>query len=241
MTTSDAIAGYLLRGVNRAVREFGLIADGDRVAVGVSGGKDSRTLLELLVRGIDIPGHYEVVAIHVDGSDVGLPAQSAELEQWFRALDVAYAVAPLDVAKDEKLPMDCFRCSRNRRRALFRAADRLGCTKVALGHHADDAAVTTLMSMMYKGQVETLEPRRRYFEGRLHLIRPLILLTETEIRRFARACQWILPAEASCPQGLASRRARIEAFLRAMPQREHEQIRANLWRAAIVSGDSAAA
>ena len=240
MTTSDTIAGFLLRGVNRAVREFGLIADGDRVAVGVSGGKDSRTLLELLVRGVDIPGRYEVVAVHVDGSGVGLPDQTGELEQWFLALGVAYAIAPLDVAENEKLPMDCFRCSRNRRKALFRAADRLGCNKVALGHHADDAAVTTLMSMMYKGQVETLEPCRCFFDGRMHLIRPLILLTETEIRRFARACQWVLPAEPSCPQGITSRRVRIEAFLRAMPQREHDQIRTNLWRAAKASGDPVA-
>ncbi len=84
MPTPDGIATFLLRGVNRAVREFGLIADGDRVAVGVSGGKDSRTLLDLLVRGIDIPGHYEVVAVHIDGSGVGLPDQVGVLEPWFR-------------------------------------------------------------------------------------------------------------------------------------------------------------
>lgn len=240
MATPDSIASFLLRGVNRAVREYDLIADGDRVAVGVSGGKDSRVLLDLLVRGIDIPGRYEVVAVHVDGSRVGLPDQAGELEQWFRALGVAYEVMPLHVAADEKLPMDCFRCSRNRRKALFLAADRLGCNKVALGHHADDAAVTTLMSLMYKGRLETLEPHRRFFEGRFHLIRPLILLSEAEIRRLARACGWPLPAEPGCPQGMASRRVRIEAFLSAMPRRERAQIRANLRRTAQASGDAAA-
>ena len=239
MTTPDTIADFLLRDVNRAVREYGLIADGDRVAVGVSGGKDSRTLLDLLLRGIDIPGRYEVVAVHVDGSGVGLPDQAGELAQWFHALGVAYEITPLTVSDDETLPMDCFRCSRNRRKALFLAADRLGCNKVALGHHADDAAVTTLMSILYKGRLEMLEPCRSFFGGRLYLIRPLILLTETEIRRFARACGWNLPAEPSCPQGMTSRRVRIEAFLGAMPRRERGQIRANLRRAAQESCETA--
>ncbi|MBN1248209.1 MAG: tRNA 2-thiocytidine(32) synthetase TtcA [Anaerolineae bacterium] len=236
MATPESIASFLLRGVNRAVREYELIADGDRVLVGVSGGKDSRALLDLLVRGIDIPGRYEVFAVHVDGSAVGLPDQVEELEPWFQALGVTYEVTRLDVADDEKLPMDCFRCSWNRRKALFLAADRFGCNKVALGHHADDAAVTTLMSLMYKGRLETLEPRRSYFGGRLHLIRPLILLSEAEIWRLARASGWSLPTEPSCPQGVASRRARIEAFLGAMPRRERAQIRTNLRRAVQVSG-----
>lgn len=236
MPTPDSIATFLLRGVNRAVREFGLIADGDRVAVGVSGGKDSRTLLDLLVRGIDIPGHYEVVAVHIDGSGVGLPDQVGVLEPWFRTLGVPYEIARLDVADSETLPMDCFRCSWNRRKALFLAADRLRCNRVALGHHADDAAVTTLMSIMYKGRLETLEPCRQFFDGRLRLIRPLILLSESAIRRFVRACGWTFSAEPGCSQGVNSRRVKIEAFLGTLPQREREQIRANLWRAAQIVG-----
>lgn len=139
MATPESIAGFFLKGVNRAVRDFDLIADGDRIAVGISGGKDSRPLVDLLVRGVGIPGDYEVVAVHVDGTGVGLPDQAARLEPWFRELGVEYLIKLLEVPEQEPLPMDCFRCSWNRRKALFIAADELGCNKVAFGHHADDA------------------------------------------------------------------------------------------------------
>jgi len=228
--TRDSIAQNLLKSVNRAVRDFELIADGDRIAVGVSGGKDSRTLLDVLLRGMDVPGTYTVVAVHVDGTGVGLPDLVPTLEPWFRELGVDYEIAPLAVADDEPLPMNCFRCARNRRKALFLAAERLGCNKVAFGHHADDAAVTTLMSLMVKGRLETLEPRRSFFEGRLTLIRPLIYTTEKEIARYAHAQGWTFPPELACPREVDARRAKIERFLATFKDKERQQIRANLWR-----------
>ena len=232
MATPDSIAGFLLRGVNRAVRDFDLIADGDRIAVGVSGGKDSRTLLDLLVRGVNIPGSYSVVALHIDGSAVDMPDLKPQLEPWFEELGVEYAITPISVPEKEPLPMDCFRCAWNRRKTLFYAAGELGCNKIAFGHHADDATVTTLMSLMIKGQVETMAPRLDYFGHRFTLIRPLIYLTEVEIKRYARASGWELPTEPACPMGTTSRRAKVEAFLSSFPRRERQQIRANLWRAA---------
>jgi len=230
VATPETIAGFLLKSVNRAVRDFDLIAGGDRIAVGVSGGKDSRTLIDLLSRGVDIPGDYEVVAVHIDGTGVGLPDQTVRLEPWFRELGVAYLIKRLEVPEQEPLPMDCFRCSWNRRKALFFAADELGCNKVAFGHHADDAAVTTLMSMMYKGRVETLAPRLEFFQGRFLVIRPLITLSEAEIQRYARACGWAFPAELACPREGSARRVQIGQFLATFPRRERDQIRANLWR-----------
>ncbi len=227
---ADTLARYLLKRINRAVRDFDLIADGDAIAVGVSGGKDSRTLLELLWRGVDIPGTYRVVAVHVDGSQVGLPPLAPTLEAWFRELGVPYAIVPLELPPGEPLPLNCFRCSWNRRKALFRAADRLGCNKVAFGHHADDAAVTTLMSLMYKGRLESLAPRLDFFGGRFTVIRPLIYLPAFEIARYARARGW--PAPPECPRSAETRRVRIERWLATFPVKEREQIRANLWRAA---------
>jgi tRNA 2-thiocytidine biosynthesis protein TtcA len=231
MATPDSIAGFLLRGVNRAVRDFDLITDGDRIAVGVSGGKDSRTLLDLLLRGVNIPGAYSVVALHVDGSGVGLPDLKPRLEPWFKELGTEYAITPISVSEEEVLPMDCFRCAWNRRKAMFHAAGELGCNKIAFGHHADDAAVTTLMSLMIKGQIETLAPRLNYFGNRFTLIRPLIYLSEVEIKRYVRASGWEIPTEPACAVGTTSRRAKTEAFLSSFPRRERQQIRANLWRA----------
>jgi tRNA 2-thiocytidine biosynthesis protein TtcA len=226
----DSIARNLLKSVNRAVREFELIADGDRIAVGVSGGKDSRVLLDVLRCGVDIPGAYTVVAVHIDGTGAGLSDIVPTLEPWFRELGVDYDIAPLAVADDEPLPMDCFRCARNRRKTLFIAAERMGCNKVAFGHHADDAAVTTLMSLMVKGRLETLEPRRSFFDGRLTLIRPLIYTTEKEIARYARAQGWTFPPELDCPREAEARRSKLERFLATFRDKEQEQIRANLWR-----------
>ncbi|MBN1875630.1 MAG: hypothetical protein JXA33_15500 [Anaerolineae bacterium] len=231
MPDLNTLVHYLLRPINRAVREFDLIADGDRIAVGVSGGKDSRALLDLLVLGVDIPGHYEVVAVHIDGASVGLPALAPGLESWFRDLGVAFDISPLEVSPQEKLPMDCFRCSWNRRKALFFAADRLGCNKVAFGHHADDAAVTTLMSLMYKGQLETLEPRLSFFRGRFIAIRPLIYLAAKDLARYARARGWVFPPDLECPRAGSTRRVQIEQFLQTFRDKELEQIRVNLWRA----------
>jgi tRNA 2-thiocytidine biosynthesis protein TtcA len=230
MADPDSVARNMLKSVNRAVREFELLADGDRIAVGVSGGKDSRVLLDALLRGVNIPGTYTVVAVYIDGMGVGLPNLVPTLEPWFRELGVQYEIAPLAVADDEALPMDCFRCAFNRRKALFLAAERLDCNKVALGHHADDAAVTTLMSLMVKGALEMLEPRRSYFDGRLTLIRPLIYTTEKEIARYARAQGWTFPPELACPREADAHRAKFERFLATFKDREQAQIRANLWR-----------
>lgn len=220
----------LLKSVNRAVREFGLIAGGDRIAVGVSGGKDSRVLLDALRRGVDIPGTYSVIAVHINGTNVGLPNLVPTLEPWFQELGVEYDIAPLAVAGDELLPMECFRCARNRRKALFFAAERLGCNKVALGHHADDVAVTTLMNVLYKGRLETLEPRRSYFGMRFTLIRPLIYTTEKEITRYARTQGWTFPPELSCPREHTNRRRHFERFLATFKDKERAQIRSNLWK-----------
>jgi tRNA 2-thiocytidine biosynthesis protein TtcA len=242
--SADRVASYLLKSVNRAVRAFDLITPGDRIAVGVSGGKDSRTLLELLLRGVDIPptAHptsaenrvrpYDVVAVHIDGSGVGLPDLRPLLQPWFEALAVDYEIAPLKVSNDEPLPMDCFRCAWNRRKALFFTADHLDCNKVALGHHADDAVVTTLLSLLYKGQLETLDPNLSFFDGHFFVIRPLIYLSEGEISRYARACGWKLPPALQCSRSGTSRRGKIEQFLASFDKQERQQIRANLWHAA---------
>jgi len=242
MATLDSIAYYLLKKVARAVREFSLIEPGDHIAVGVSGGKDSRTLLELRLRGVELPHHgedgspperpYRVTALHGDGSAVGLPDLRPTLEPWLQAHDVPYEIVPLEVGQDESLPLDCFRCTWNRRKALFQAADRLGCNKIAFAHHADDAAITTLLSLMYKGRLETLAPSLNFFDGRFFVSRPLILVPEAEIVRYARAAGWDFPAELECPRAATSRRADVKRFLRSLPSRERKTIRANLWRAA---------
>ena len=194
----------------------------------VSGGKDSRALLDLLLRYRRKAGcRYELLALHVVGTTAGFPDLRSELEPWFQELGVEYHFAPLELPPEEPLPLDCFRCSWNRRKALFTAAVGLGCNKLAFGHHADDAAATTLLNLMFNGKLETMAPRVEFFDGAVTIIRPLIYVPEKELVRYGREAGF--PEDTPCPQGLTSRRAQIKTLLRQFG-RDQKQIRANLWR-----------
>ncbi len=222
---------YLLRQVARACKEFGLLADGDRVAVALSGGKDSTSLLDLLLRYRERAGFsYELVAIHVVGTAAGFPDLTDMLSPWLEGLGVDYRFVPLKLPPDELLPLDCFRCSWNRRKALFLAADALGCNKLAFGHHADDVAVTTLMNLLFTGRLETLEPKVPFFGGRITVIRPLIYIPAKDLAAYARAQNF--PIVPPCPYRADDNRQRVEEFLRSFGGRQQAMIRANLWRAA---------
>lgn len=230
MTNSDRIARFLLKEVTRAVGEFQLIDAEDQVAVAVSGGKDSRTMLDLLLRHRrKVPYRYGIVALHVLNEAAGLPDVRPELTPWFQDLGVSYHFVPMELSPDESLPLTCFRCSWNRRKALFTAAFDLGCEKLAFGHHADDAAVTALMNVMFHGRLETMKPRVRFFDGAVTVIRPLMTLPEKELVRYAKAAGY--PCQPPCPQAEESHRAQVEAFLRQFGRRQ-DQIRTNLFRAA---------
>ncbi len=230
MSDPDRLAYFLLKEVTRAVGEFELIADGDQVAVAVSGGRDSRTMLDLLLRHRrKVRYDYDLLALHVVGAQSGLPDLRPDLEPWFQDLGIDYRFLPMELPPEEPLPLDCFRCSWNRRKALFTASVDLGCDKLAFGHHADDAAVTTLMNLMFNGRLETMEPRLVFFDGTVTVIRPLILLPKKALVRYAKAARY--PDRPPCAQGDESKRAEVEAFLRQFGH-EQEQIRTNLWRAA---------
>lgn len=239
MTTDPDRLGYwLLKDVNRAVREYGMIADGDRVAVAVSGGKDSLSLLRLLdLRRRQARERYDLCAVHVaaDGRGPETPEYTPLLD-WLASSGFPYRVVPLRLAVDEALPMGCQRCTWNRRRALFEAARELGCNVVALGHHADDLAQTTLLNLLNHGRVETMAPRREYFDGALRQVRPLCYLTEAALRRFARACDFP-PPPPPCPQSEHSQRELAkELLIRA--QSQCRAARANLLRAGLKGNSS---
>ena len=228
---ADKLAFYLLKKVNKAIRDHQLIAAGDSVAVAVSGGKDSLSLLRLLqARQRSAPERYDLIALHVrdegqrgDGRDLGL------LETWLQQAGVEYHFLEMDVSEDEERPLSCFRCAWHRRKALFLAAQRLGCHKLAFGHHADDLAHTTLLNLFYHGRLETMAPRLAFFGGQIIVIRPLVYVPEKELVRFARACGFPLPP-GCCSQAATSPRQRMRELLRAVEQ-DAPRAKINLVRA----------
>jgi len=220
---------WLLKDVNRAVREYGMIEDGDRVAVAVSGGKDSLSLLRLLdLRRESAKERYALAAIHV--LPAGLPVHQPLLD-WLSGSGYEYTAVPMDLPDGEALPLNCHRCTWNRRLVLFEAAQRLGCNVVAFGHHADDLAQTTLLNLLFHGKVETMSPRREFFGGALRLVRPLCFTAEKDIRRFARACGFP-PPPAKCPQEDHSQRALVREILR-IAEKSSRSVQANLLRAGL--------
>jgi tRNA 2-thiocytidine biosynthesis protein TtcA len=219
---------FYLRKVNRAVAQYGLIKSGDRIAVGVSGGKDSLALLRLLRdRREYYPPPYEIVALHVlyAGWDVGAPPREV-LEAHFLQESVPYEFVPVDFGGEE---VACFRCSWQRRKALFTTAMRLGCNKLALAHHLEDIVETILLNLLQHGRLERPEPFSPLFGGKLTLIRPLAFFKAHELRRFALTCG--LPVyESTCPHMQTSQRARLRTWLQEF-QRVRPQLYINVYRA----------
>ena len=205
----DGPLGTVEKRVSRALSEYRLIEAGDRVLVAVSGGKDSLALAWALAkkaRGWPVP--FEAAALHLDTgfSEPGLPGRLAELcGSWGLSLETL----PHPPAEE------CFGCSRGRRRALLEYASERGFSKVALGHHMDDALATLLMNMVYSSEASALPPRVPAEEGRPALIRPLILLQEETIARAAAREGW--PVDRSrCPRAGDSRRTEMAAAVEAL-------------------------
>src|SRR4030081_2429865 len=174
----------LLREVGRAIADFRLIEPGDRILVGVSGGKDSFTLLHLLQKlQRRAPGRFSLVAATLDQAPPGFPA--ARLEAWLQEQGVEHRMLREDTYSIVRRltpagKTACAVCSRLRRGILYRAALELGCTKIALGHHRDDLIESLLLSMLFAGKTRSMPPRLRSDDGRNTVIRPLCFASESK-------------------------------------------------------------
>ena len=205
--------------VGRAMGRFAMLREGDRVAIGVSGGKDSLCLLHALVtlrRRAPFP--YEVVAITVEQGKFKAPIRA--LEPQIKALGVPWEVR--DEPATLKLVADgvrhgCDVCSRHRRRALYTIAGELGCTVLALGHTADDCAEALLRNILFNGRIASLPPVARSRKGGLRLVRPLAYVNEAQTRAYAES---LGVATVGCVCGdKAGVRREIRTFLSSVRER----------------------
>ncbi|MDP9064634.1 MAG: tRNA 2-thiocytidine(32) synthetase TtcA [Pseudomonadota bacterium] len=181
-----------LRGlVGKAIIEYGMIADGDRVMVCLSGGKDSYTLLDVLLSlRRSAPVRFEVIAVNLDQKQPGFPAHV--LPQYLGGLGVEFHIIEQDTYSVVKRVIPdgktlCGLCSRLRRGALYAFAAKNGVTKIALGHHRDDVIETLLLNMFFGGKLKAMPPKLLSEDRRHIVIRPLFYVPEREIARYAAA------------------------------------------------------
>ncbi len=230
----DRLAYWLLKDINKAIRDFEMIQDGDRIGVAVSGGKDSLSLLRLLDwRRRSVPQSYELAAAHIigDARGPGCPSHPS-LVTWLENSGYPFAVEAVIISEEETLPMNCQRCTHNRRRTLFQVFQKMGCNVVAFGHHADDLAQTTLLNLFFGGRLETMAPRRDYFDGQMRLIRPLCYTREKDIHRFAHANPDFPSPPPKCPLSDHTRRQRAEELIQ-QAEGWAKNARTNLLRAGL--------
>lgn len=199
---------YISKRVGKAITDYEMLADKDKVAVAVSGGKDSLTLLRVLLdRQRFVPIKYDLLAVHID---LGYPRSYAvPLEKYFKKIGVNYHIKKVDALKQiKRKDITCFWCAWNRRKALFETADRFGCTKVALGHHYDDIIQTILLNLFFQGEISAMAPKQELFVGKITLIRPLAYVEENMIQRVAKTAGFPVQKYV-CPNYHSSKRTKI--------------------------------
>lgn len=222
----------LRRDLGKAISDYDMIANGDRILVAVSGGKDSLTLLWLLNDRLSrIPIGYQLFPVYIDPGFSGGFADS--LCEFVNHMGFDLRVVHTDCGIQAHSPSNrenpCFLCARLRRKRLFEIAGELDCGKIALGHHKDDIVETFFINVCYAGNISTMRPVQPFFNGEISIIRPLAYVAEDRIRRVAedRAFpEFFNP----CPTAAVSRRKQIKDVLNQL-YASNPKIRGNIFRA----------
>lgn len=218
--------------MGKAIHRYGLIQNGDRILVGVSGGKDSLALLHLLnERRQRVPIQYELMAVHIDlGFDLG---RTDILRDWFETRGLSYHLEFTNIGKRAHSPENrenpCFLCSWERRKLMFQLADRFNCNKIALGHHKDDIIETLLLNIFYSAEISTMVPLQILFQGKITLIRPLALLEEKKIERFAKEMGFPV-GSSDCPSSGKTKRKEVKELIETL-EKKNRRVKGNLFRA----------
>lgn len=213
----------------KGICQYGLVDDGDRILVGLSGGKDSLALLELLAERSRIyKPRFSVVAAHVVMANIAYESDIEYLKQFAEERGVPFVCeeTSFDPSTDTR-KSPCFLCSWNRRKALFTLAKAHGCNKIALGHHMDDILETLLMNMTFQGAFSTMPPRLVMRKFDMTVIRPMCLVHEADLRELAELRGYRKQIK-NCPYEHDSHRSGMKEILRKLESMNPEA-RYSLW------------
>jgi tRNA 2-thiocytidine biosynthesis protein TtcA len=221
------------KSVGRGIRRFDMIGPGDRILIGVSGGKDSLAMsLALVERKKWVPVDYELFAVQIEWREYPMNEdEKSRIDDFFGGLSIPLTRIRASINPPSfKKTFSCYTCSRNRKRILFGEAEKLGAKKIALGHHLDDIACTTLLNLLFRGEFSTMMPVQKFFGGKLQVIRPMCEVREAEVQKVARRLD--LPTVPSrCPNAAKNQRGLIKDLL-AQASKVNRHAVPNLYAAA---------
>jgi len=217
------------RRAGKAIVDYNMLANGDKVAIALSGGKDSFALLNILRhRQAFIPVRFDLMAVCVDLGFPNFPTGS--IERYLKKMGIAYHIERRDLySKSYQSGLGCFWCSWNRRKILFQTAQRLGCHKIALGHHLDDIIETLLLNMLFHAQIAAMRPIQELFNGKITLIRPLAYEREDTLAKLVRIEDWPLLDSFHCPYGNRSQRMFVKMLIQQM-EKKNPDAAVNIFR-----------
>ena len=224
----------LTKRFHKACADYGLIADGDHILIGLSGGKDSLALVELLGKRAQIyVPRFKVTAVHVRVKERDYHSDLSYLEDFCTRMRVPFVVRDTEIgsreSEIEKEKDPCFLCSWYRRKVLFDVAQELGCNKIALGHHKDDLIETLLMNLIFQGSVATIPPLLQMEKMPIQMIRPLCLIEEKDIQYYAELSGYEKQVKL-CPLEKVSSRADVKELIKHL-EALNPNVRDSIWGA----------
>jgi tRNA 2-thiocytidine biosynthesis protein TtcA len=220
------------RAVGKAVHDWGMICKGDRVLVGLSGGKDSQTLIKILFAlQKKSPVKFEIIPVHIDAGFKDSFAKDLEvyIKSNYGSISIEYKQYGVLAHSDENRENPCFLCSRLRRKRLFEMAKELECKKIALGHNKDDLIETLFINICYAGKIGTMQPRQSFFNGALDIIRPLAYVEKQDIIKYCNFFE-IPDFKNNCPSADKTKRSEIRNLLETL-YKQNKHIKGNIFRA----------